>query len=240
MVVTVKSLSDSERRVWDAFPAGTLVDLGSGDEADYDPADADNWGTDRQVSAQVLLALLCGAVKVSPGQAGMIWLKGARIMGKIDLPGAEFRHRLRLERCRIGEGIDLTDATTRTLGLEGCQIGPIYLLRTNIRGALVMTGAQLDGGSGLALTADGLAVRLISTAGEITLNRVALAADGLTVTSGVFCDEEFRAEGEIRLVGASIGGHLCFRGAVAAGLHIFGWLLAITVIAAITRSFSRN
>ena len=28
--------------------------------------------------------------------------------------------------------------------------------------------------------------------------------------------------------------------AVAAGLHILGWLLAITVIAAITRSFSRN
>ena len=27
---------------------------------------------------------------------------------------------------------------------------------------------------------------------------------------------------------------------VAVGLHILGWLLAITVIAAITRSFSRN
>jgi hypothetical protein len=28
--------------------------------------------------------------------------------------------------------------------------------------------------------------------------------------------------------------------AVAVGLHFLGWLLAITVIAAITRSFSRN
>jgi hypothetical protein len=28
--------------------------------------------------------------------------------------------------------------------------------------------------------------------------------------------------------------------AVAAGLHLWGWLLAITVIAAITRSFSRT
>ena len=28
--------------------------------------------------------------------------------------------------------------------------------------------------------------------------------------------------------------------AVAAGLHVLGWLLAITVIAAITRSFSRT
>jgi hypothetical protein len=28
--------------------------------------------------------------------------------------------------------------------------------------------------------------------------------------------------------------------AVAVGLHILGWLLAITVIAAITRSFSRS
>jgi hypothetical protein len=28
--------------------------------------------------------------------------------------------------------------------------------------------------------------------------------------------------------------------AVAAGLHVLGWLLAITVIAAITRSFSRS
>ena len=57
-------LSDAERQVWDAFATGKLVDFGTGDAEDDDPAGGESWGLDRQVRAQVLAMLLCGAVEV--------------------------------------------------------------------------------------------------------------------------------------------------------------------------------
>ena len=40
----------------------------------------------------------------------------------------------------------------------------------------------------------------------------ALTAQRLTVTEDMFFDGRFRADGEINLSGASVGGHLCFGG----------------------------
>src|SRR5277367_2993537 len=67
-------LSDAERRVWDAFPTGAPVAFGTGRAEDDDPAGGEGWGPDRQVRAEVLAALLYGAVEVQPGPAGEIHL----------------------------------------------------------------------------------------------------------------------------------------------------------------------
>lgn len=42
-------LSDAERRVWEAFPTGELVDFGTGDAEHDDPAGGEDWGPERQV-----------------------------------------------------------------------------------------------------------------------------------------------------------------------------------------------
>jgi hypothetical protein len=105
-MVDVGELSDAERRVWDAFPAGTLVEFGTGNGEDDDPARGDGWGPDRQVRAEVLAALLRGAVEVQPGQVGEVNLGWARVTGKLGLPGATFKHRLRLNACNVVDGID--------------------------------------------------------------------------------------------------------------------------------------
>jgi hypothetical protein len=111
-------------------------------------------------------------------------------MGKIDLPGGEFKHTLRLERCCIGDGIILLDATIPSLGLEDCYIGPVKLLRTKVNGGLGLTGAHLFARGGPAME-----------------------ADGLTVTGDVWCNSGFRAEGTVTMTGANIGGALIFTGA---------------------------
>ena len=80
-MVAAGDLSDAERRVWDAFPTGRPVRFGTGNAEDDDPAGGEGWGPDRQVRAEVLAALLCGAVEVEPGQAGEIYLGRARIIG---------------------------------------------------------------------------------------------------------------------------------------------------------------
>jgi lactam utilization protein B len=238
-MVIAGDLSDAERRVWDAFPTGRPVVFGTGNAEDDDPAGGEGWGPDRQVRAEVLAALLCGAAEVEPGQAGEIHLDRARIIGKLRSPGATFKHRLRLERCYVGDGIDLSEATTRTLGLRGCHVGAMRLGYARINGAFALGGAHLDGKDGPALNAQGLTVtagmfcdRGFQAAGEIRLlgasiggqlvfsgahldgkDGRALLADGLTVTAAVFCDREFQADGEISLSRASIGGQFSLRGA---------------------------
>jgi hypothetical protein len=189
-MAVVEAVSPAEKQVWDAFPAGRLVDLRAGIEAEDDPVHADRWGEARQVRAEVLLALLCGAVDVPVGQLGLVFLRGARITGNIYLPGGEFKHALLLDRCCIADGINLNDATIRTLGLEGCCAEPISLQRAKVNGQLSLRGANLFGRGGPAMD-----------------------ADGLTVAGSVMCDIGFRAEGTVMMNGASIGGTLSFTGA---------------------------
>jgi hypothetical protein len=166
------------------------VTFGTGNAEDDDPEGGEGWGEDRQVRAEVLVALVSGAVEVDPGQVGAVYLRHARVIGKMDLPGAAFKHLLRLEECRIADGIDLSEATTRTLRLTDCYIGPIRLLDAKINGTFMLRGTHLDG-----------------------KNEAALAADGLTVTADIFCDRGFRADGEVSLVSASVDGGVSFRAA---------------------------
>jgi hypothetical protein len=85
------------------------------------------------------------------------------------------------------------DATSRTIILLGCQLGPVRMGGANITGRLSFRDSQLTGADGPALV-----------------------ADGLTVTGGMACGG-FQANGAIRLPGAHIGGRLSFSGAVLAG-----------------------
>jgi hypothetical protein len=113
-------LSDAECRVLAAFPTGSRVELGAGNADDL--ARPEDWGPDRHVRATLLVSLLCGAVEVEPGLVGEINLYGARVIGKLGYPGVTFKHRLRLNNCYVADGIDLTEATARTVSLEGCRI----------------------------------------------------------------------------------------------------------------------
>src|SRR5215471_132161 len=189
-MVVAGDLSAAEQRVWAAFPTGMLVDFGTGNAEDDDPSGGEGWRPDRQVRAAVLAMLLCGAVDVEPGEAGEICLNRARVIGKLGFPGAAFKHRLRLNRCYLPDGIDLSEATTRILDLQGCRVGEVHLDSARINGALNLRGAHLHGEGGPALT-----------------------ARGLTVTADMLCDGEFQAAGEIDLSAASIGGQLNFGGA---------------------------
>jgi hypothetical protein len=238
-MVVAGDLSDAERRVWNAFPTGRPVEFGTGDAEEDDPAGGDGWGPDRQVRAEVLAALLCGAVGVEPGRAAGVHLQRARVTGKLDLPGATFMHRLRLDKCYVADGIDLPEATTRTLDLRGCQVGAVRLYRATINGTFDLGGAHLDGMGGPALDAEGLTVTAsmrcdkgFQATGEIHLTGTsiggqlsfagahldgmggpALNASGLTVAASVLCEERFQVDGEIRLIGASIKGSFTLAGA---------------------------
>lgn len=182
-------LSDAEWRILNAFPTGSLVKLGPANVED-DPMCREGWGPDRLVRAGFLVSLLCGAVEVEPGLVGAVNIEGACIIGELGFPQVAFKHRLRLHNCYVPDGINLEEATTQTLLLNGCRITAIYLFGAMIDGSLALTGAHLGGKS-----------------------QRAIAADRLTVSGNIFCDKGFQAYGKIGLSGASIGGQLIFRGA---------------------------
>jgi hypothetical protein len=236
-MVRVDDLSASEQRVWDNFPTGKLVDFGTGNAEDDHPAGGEDWGPDRQVRAEVLAALLCGAVEVEPGQVGGIYLQRARITGELELPGATFMYRMRLNECCVPDGFDLSDATLRGMDLRGCDIGAMRLPYAKIDGVFDLRGAHLDGKGERALSAVGLTVtgdmfcHGLQAEGEIFLNDAsigsqldftgahldgkgerALTVQGITVTGDMFC-RGLQAEGMIHLNDASIGRQLTFIGA---------------------------
>jgi hypothetical protein len=236
-------LSESEQRVWEAFATGRLVDLGTGDAAEDDPVAGGGWGPHRQVRAEVIAALLCGAVSPEPGYAGRVWLRCARITGQIDLQDAEVKHALQLDRCYVIGGADLSDASARTIRLVRCQLGLVTMLGAEITGRLSFKGSHLSSADGPTLVADGLTVtgEMVCDEGFLADGQVrlpgagiggrltfrgsrlvgrggsALIGNGLMITGDMICDEGFRADGQIRLPGARIGGRLSFTGAELAG-----------------------
>src|SRR5215467_10350163 len=145
--------SDAEQRVWEAFPSGQAVHFPSAsaesDKAEY----GGSWGRHRQVRAEVIAELLCGAAPVEPGQVGVVNLFDARIVGKINLPSTDIKHQLKLENCHIGDGIDFTDASTQTLSLRACYLGQIHLARARITGNLDLSQAHLGAETRYALDA---------------------------------------------------------------------------------------
>jgi len=195
MVVAREDLSTAEQAVWDAFPTRNRVTFGTEDD---DPVVGEFWGADRQVRAEVLVALLSGTAGLDPGLVGGIYLDRARIIGKLELPGVAFNHRLRLTKCHAADGIDLSEATIQTLNLEGCHIGGICLRGAKINGSLTLRDTHVDGKHEPAPDAWSPAPDAWSPA---------LTAAGLTVTSDMMC-EKFQAKGKVDLERASIGGWL--------------------------------
>jgi hypothetical protein len=231
----VGGLSDAELQVFNAFPTGSLVKLGPGNVEDDSPR-REGWGPDQLVRAGFLVSLLCGAVEVEPGLVGAVNIDGACVIGELGFPQVTFKHRLRLHNCYVPDGINLEEATVRTLLLDDCRIGAIYLLGAKIDGSLRLSGAYVGGKDRRAIAADrfaitgniwcdkgfqsygGIGLSGASIGGQLVFRGAhldgngesALTADGLKVTDAMFCDGGFQACGEVRLVGARIVGPLHF------------------------------
>lgn len=135
--------------------------------------------------ARVANDLLCGDGFTADGE---LRLSGATIGGRLDLSGAVVVGHSGAAVC--AEGIQVGGDL---LGRGGFRAnGHVRLVGALIGGALNLSGAQLvSGGWG----------------------EVALSAEEARVDRGVFCDDGFSAEGEVRLAGAQIGGHLSLRNA---------------------------
>jgi len=207
-------ISEAERRLWDAFPRGEVVDLGGGDPT-AEGFDPNAWGDDRRVRGEVITRLLLGAREREPGYVARIALIGARVIGPIDLSGGHTEHELTLDRCWIDQPVNLINSSSSTVLISRSRLPRLVGFGWRVSGSVSLIGSRCV--DEVRLAGAHITGQLVLAGATLTnAGAPALTADGLTVGGGMFCDDGFAANGEIRLAGASITGPLVFTGAVLA------------------------
>ena len=206
----VRPKNDVERRLWRSFQVSGRVDLGTGDSLGMVLKEA---GTDRdcQVRASLITQMLLGAASLNSGHPVQLRLSGVRIIGSIDLSGAELHHDIFLEGCLVDNVINLQGAIVKSISIARCRLpelnavglvskGPISIISSRlnsiqlenaiIHGQLTLSGTTLDNPKGRTLD-----------------------AAGLVIDHAMICKEGFTSYGEVMLAGARIGNQLDLDGA---------------------------
>ncbi|WP_333773642.1 oxidoreductase [Streptomyces sp. IBSBF 3136] len=221
-MLSYDELTLPERQLWDAFPEGRRVDLRTGlpeDRVD----EGRQWGPGRRVRAAVIVALLLGANAMQPGAVACLRLAGARISGRLNLAGAQIAHALWLEDCWFEEAVDLLGASTRTLVISGSHVPGIEADSARIEGIFDLRRSVVESldSSPFNHVSTALSLSDARVSGGVLLDGAeisapggwAVAAGGLVMEGGVFCNGGFVARGEVRLVGAQLPGGLFMKGA---------------------------
>ncbi len=236
-------LTTTERRIWQAFPHGQLVDLRVGDCELDKPANADRWSADRKVRGEVIAALLLGARQAERGCVAAVRIAGARITGDLRVDHGQVVAQLLLSGCRFEGPIHLDEAVTGPIDLSGSQLTRLTAYGAHIRGTLQLRDAVVTGGCERAVHADGITVDgnlyarrirvngafcLINAVinGQVTfidaqlinrsLDGKSLNAGGMRVGRSLLA-HRLKAIGELRLPGVHVGSALVLDGATLTG-----------------------
>lgn len=226
-------------RLREAARTGDTLDLAAdlaSESPDRNPAHAEAWGTERQIPAAALRAVLIDhALAVDPHG---LRINGAWITGPVDLAHLLFEHPLHLRGCGFERGIDLSSSTLTELNLAGSHITSLHLEQATITGNLIACDGFSTQGEVQALCA--------SVGGQIDLTGatlsnpagVALGLDGATVAGGVFARNGFSAQGEVRALHASVGAQIDLSGATLSNPG--GVALSLDQAAIAGNLFARN
>lgn len=236
-------LTETERRVWAAFPRGELVDLRVGDPVLDDPAAADRWGAEREVRGEVIAALLLGARRGEPGCVAAVRIAGARVTGEIRADHGSVDAQLLLSQCRLEGPVNLDEAVTGPIDLSASRLTTLSAYGAHIRGTLQLRDAVVEGTPELAVHLDGstidgsLYARRIRVHGSFCLINAAvhgqvtfidaklvnctpggksLNAGGVKIGRSLLAHRLWSL-GELRLPGAQIGSALALDGATLIG-----------------------
>jgi hypothetical protein len=200
--VNLDKLNAPERALRQAFPRGELVDLTTRSPGRRAPT----------IRADLIAALLLGAVPPEPGKIAAIRLDGARITGTLKLGYALITGPVCLRQCEFEEAIDLSGAKTRNIDLEYSTLaglvaplveidGNLSIIDCTCTGQVTLTGAHIIG-----------ALRM----GDSRIDnpgKVALAGNRLLI------DDDLHAHratfsGQVELGAAQVGGFVDLTGAI--------------------------
>ena len=151
-------------------------------------------------------------------------LRGAEVTGHLDLAGLDVPFPLRFDGCSFTSLVTVEGAQLGELALTGCDKVPgllangvrirrdLDLSRSHVTGALD-TSASTSKLSAIWLCESEIGGRLLCVDTVIDGGDRSIQADRLHVTGNVRLLHGFTAHGEVRLIGARIGGSLDLTGA---------------------------
>jgi len=208
-------LTSCERRLLEA--AGTLVDVCEKEPRRDNPSRGTSWDPERTVRAEFLRDLLRNSAR----SIGAPRLRGAHIMGTLDLEGDDLACALLLEDCTFEEPVHLHQTRAPAIRLPGCHLPSLEAVQLEVRGNLILDG----------LTATSVDLRGAQVGGVLSLDGAALtnpagrtlSGGALTVGQGMSCCHGFTSKGIIGLYGARISQGLSFTGATLE--NTAGWAL---------------
>jgi hypothetical protein len=176
----------------------------------------------RRVSAD-LLRRCCRELRDQVDPRGLR-LSGAEVTGHLDLAGMDVPFPLRFDGCSFTSLVTVEGAQLGELALTGCDRVPgllangvrirrdLDLSRSHVTGALE-TSASTSKLSAIWLCESEIGGRLLCVDTVIDGGDRSIQADRLHVTGNVRLLHGFTAHGEVRLIGARIGGSLDLTGA---------------------------
>lgn len=195
----------AEYKLIEATARGVPADFQTCNAEQDDPATAEAWGDERTVRAEVIFALLVEGRSDWPVHPQGVWVKGAKIVGALDLSHAELAAPLGLFACRLDSNLALRDCRAKSLALSGSHVAGISGDGLTVAGSLYLRdGFTSKGGvrflgATISSNFECSAARFENDAGA------ALNADGLDVKGSVFL-RKCTAKGEVRFIGATVGG----------------------------------
>ena len=208
LAMKVSDLTESERKVWRLAATGAVVDFRVGNPKLDSPERWAEWGAERTIRAEVIADLLLGDGEAATTAVRGVGVRGARIVGDLDLKAATLRCPLALLNCSFTSALNLEEAMAVSVRLSGSHIPLIRARQLQTRGDL-----RLDKGFNVSLGVELVGAHiggvLGCTGGQFSnADGPALNAYGLTVEGSMSCGRGFSATGEVNLVGAHIGGDL--------------------------------
>jgi len=196
----------------------------TGDDAKDNPANAANWGAERDVRAKCI-SWVC----TDPRASALVThrgleLYGMRIEGELDLINAEIKFPFAAWKCVFSERISLRDARLKGFFyLMDCQLRSVGANDAEINGSVTFRDCLQSQGE-ISLVRAAIGGDLDCHDGRFSNAKgPALTANGAEIQGSVFLSDGFRAQGEVNLASARIGKHLDCSGAEFSNAK--GWAL---------------
>jgi hypothetical protein len=186
---------------------GVLLDLRSHRPGEDDPTRGRQWIPERRIRARVLFQLLTGC---GPGLADgvvAVRVRGARIVGRLNLGGWKLRCPLELYQCYLHCRLDLAKAEAPNISLRGSYLrSRLSARRLRVIHTLNLTGFRCNGG---------IALGEAHISGQLDCAKAvfsnpdgrALTAFGLSVDADMSLGKT-QCTGKVQLANAHIGGML--------------------------------
>ena len=160
-----------------------------------------SWDTGRRLRATVIRDILRGRLVTDPDPHGLR-IRGARIVGRLDLASLSTKVNLELQECFLPEGLAACDACLSVLRLNGCRVehssGPAVAADRLSAPLIALNGATVVGrGAGGAVSLFGARITRVECDGADFSNDCgpALLAEAVQVDQDMFLRAGFKASG---------------------------------------------